>query len=192
MTSLLAKGIQEQQLEIVGNQNKILDLETDLSLTTSGNLSIVQNDPGSYSVAKVNGASVTRVGAFAELVSAKIRAGVISAREISSTSLTSLTANIGTLTADTISAAMGQFNNATIGALAVASDSVTPPNGKHGYAHSGYYFCRKGTIKQCNNGSPRCRERLRDHRRRNPPRLHRQNCRRQISLARGRLARLRG
>ena len=125
MTSLLAKGIQEQQLEIVGNQNKILDLETDLSLTTSGNLSIVQNDPGSYSVAKVNGASVTRVGAFAELVSAKIRAGVISAREISSTSLTSLTANIGTLTADTISAAMGQFNNATIGALAVASDSVT-------------------------------------------------------------------
>lgn len=97
--------------------------DPDVYLTDSGNVSIVsssmyqelgidpQNQQTAYSIQNtVTGKSVSRIGAFSDLVSAKIRAGLIEAQQISLTSLISLTASIGELSTNS---------------LALATDNIT-------------------------------------------------------------------
>lgn len=85
--SVLAKAIQEQQLEIVGNQNKITNLDKDLSLTTIGNLSIVQNNPDSYSVKRGDNTNVTRIATLSDAFVGNIRAGLVNAQKLTTGSL---------------------------------------------------------------------------------------------------------
>lgn len=91
MVSLAIKAIQEQQVMINDSQTKVASMGADLSLTDSGNLSIVNNDPenfpNEYTVVKSDGTAVTRVSTFAEAVAAKARVGLIEAKQITTDSL---------------------------------------------------------------------------------------------------------
>jgi hypothetical protein len=71
----------------------ILNLEKDLSLTTDGNLAVIPTVDTDFKVQN-SGKDVTRVGAFAILVVAKIRAGIVNAQEIATNSLSIATDNI--------------------------------------------------------------------------------------------------
>ncbi|MBI4084725.1 MAG: hypothetical protein HY431_02365 [Candidatus Levybacteria bacterium] len=75
--------------------------DPDVYLTDSGTLNISAPDANYNFTVSKNGQIVDRIGAFKEVVSAKIRTGLIDASQITSISLTSLSANIGSLTTNT-------------------------------------------------------------------------------------------
>jgi len=89
LTPLLAKAIQDQQAEIASISAQIAPL----SFTSTGELKIVgdngnyqlvsqDNSPARNASQSAAGGPITRIGAFAELVSAKIRAGIIETKKL--------------------------------------------------------------------------------------------------------------
>ncbi|MBI3985061.1 MAG: site-specific integrase [Candidatus Levybacteria bacterium] len=103
LTALNTRGIQLQQLEIMDSRDRIATIEAELSFNNNGNLSIVDNAiatdsaytiPHYYTLNDALGNPIDRIGAFGEIIVAKLTAGFISAQQISTNSLTVATENI--------------------------------------------------------------------------------------------------
>jgi uncharacterized coiled-coil protein SlyX len=78
----LVRAIQEQQKQIDSNTNQLNSLFTDLSLTSTGDLEIKNVGNELKLTNKKDGSFITRIGAFAEIIVAKIKAGLIEAKKI--------------------------------------------------------------------------------------------------------------
>ncbi len=87
-TPLLLAGIKEQQNQI----NILKDSLQNLSLTSTGDLNIAQNQAGEYQVQKADGSVVDQLAAFAEVVIGKIKAGLVEAQRITTDKLEATTA----------------------------------------------------------------------------------------------------
>jgi hypothetical protein len=75
----LVKGIQEQQSQIASLSAQLADL----NLTSTGDLNISQDNTGNYQLTKISdGSIINRIGAFGEIVSAKIKSGLIETENI--------------------------------------------------------------------------------------------------------------
>jgi|GEM_PF-2482322 len=97
-TPLLLAGIKEQQLQIASQSAQIALLEKDLNLTSTGDLNIAQTQDEDYQVQNSQtGDIITRLSAFAETVMGKIRAGSISAYEITTNGFIAFQAQVDNL-----------------------------------------------------------------------------------------------
>ena len=83
--------------------------DPDVQLANSGDLTLAPTVDANFEVRR-NGESFTRIGAFSEIVSAKIRAGF---------------ADIQVLTAQTLTAVTANFGELTTNSLAVVTDNIT-------------------------------------------------------------------
>ena len=100
LTAILANAIQEQQGQIASISGQLANL----SLTDTGEVQIIAQAPPPGEIPAVpvyslknNTEIIDRIGAFAEVVVANIRAGAITTRELVSDQLVSLTATIDNL-----------------------------------------------------------------------------------------------
>ena len=105
LVSLNTRGIQQLKLQVDADKfdtdSKIASISANLSLTSTGNLSISDNtpylsfnQPHEYVLNDPFGLPVTEIGAFAELAVAKITAGIISTQQIMTNSLSVATENV--------------------------------------------------------------------------------------------------
>jgi hypothetical protein len=76
-SALLLQGLKDQQKEI----NSLKHFLDDISLNSSDDVVIVENNLG-YSIKNKNDSFITRISAFAQLVVAKIQAGLIETKKL--------------------------------------------------------------------------------------------------------------
>jgi len=96
-TPLLLAGIQQQQTQIEDIKDNVVNLNQDLSLTATGDINIVKTQADNYQIQRADGSIVSRLAAFAETVIGKIRAGSISAYEITTNGFIAFQAQVDNL-----------------------------------------------------------------------------------------------
>jgi len=119
---LIVEGVRYSKLVSVAIKG-IQELDEIINLNDSGNIVIAPTVDNNFEVTR-NGNVVDRVGVFAELVSAKIRVGILDAQVFTSETLTATTGTISNFTSNTITALSANISNITADTLAVASANI--------------------------------------------------------------------
>ncbi|BCX15076.1 MAG: hypothetical protein KatS3mg088_759 [Patescibacteria group bacterium] len=119
----ITNAIQEQQTQIEELKNNLINLNKDLSLTSSGDLNITQDQQGTYQVQRADGSVVRRIATFVENIVGKIKAGAIEAQEITTNGFLAFQAQIDNLLVKT-GLVSPQIQTAMISPLANEKDIV--------------------------------------------------------------------